>query len=151
MRKSDLKSEPTKTLLSSFTDKQRSGANSVLRNWSIFVPGKYILVVINFTLNFFFWEKIYGFLQQFSAEEATKTTARDRDKQKKKLHRVRLRNAGTAGYLCFVFGVTFLRISPHPFPQKTNMKSRVVDPDWIRIQGLCGSGSVLGIRIRIQG
>jgi hypothetical protein len=30
---------------------------------------------------------------------------------------------------------------------------RVVDPDpdWIRIQRLCGSGSVLGIRIRIQG
>jgi hypothetical protein len=28
---------------------------------------------------------------------------------------------------------------------------RVVDPDWIRIQGLCGSGSVLGIRILIQG
>jgi hypothetical protein len=29
------------------------------------------------------------------------------------------------------------------------MKSRVVDPDpdWIRIQRLCGSGSVLGIRI----
>jgi hypothetical protein len=31
--------------------------------------------------------------------------------------------------------------------------TRVVDPhpDWIRIQRLCGSGSVLGIRIRIQG
>jgi hypothetical protein len=31
--------------------------------------------------------------------------------------------------------------------------TRVVDPDpdWIRIQWLCGSGSVLGIRIRIQG
>jgi hypothetical protein len=31
--------------------------------------------------------------------------------------------------------------------------SRVVDPDpdWIRIQRFCGSGSVLGIRIRIQG
>jgi hypothetical protein len=30
---------------------------------------------------------------------------------------------------------------------------RVVDPDpdWIQIQLLCGSGSVLGIRIRIQG
>jgi hypothetical protein len=25
------------------------------------------------------------------------------------------------------------------------------DPDWIRIQRLCGSGSGLGIRIRIQG
>jgi hypothetical protein len=32
-------------------------------------------------------------------------------------------------------------------------ETRVVDPDldWIRIQRLCGSGSVLGIRIRIQG
>jgi aminopeptidase N len=29
--------------------------------------------------------------------------------------------------------------------------SRVVDPDWIRIQRLGGSGSVLGLRIRIQG
>jgi hypothetical protein len=31
--------------------------------------------------------------------------------------------------------------------------TRVVDPDpdWIRIQRLCGSGSVLGTRIRIQG
>jgi hypothetical protein len=28
-----------------------------------------------------------------------------------------------------------------------NLESRVVDPDWIRIQRLCGSGSVLGIRI----
>jgi hypothetical protein len=27
------------------------------------------------------------------------------------------------------------------------LTSRVVDPDWIRIQRLCGSGSVLGIRI----
>jgi hypothetical protein len=29
------------------------------------------------------------------------------------------------------------------------LQGRVVDPDpdWIRIQGLCGSGSVLGIRI----
>jgi hypothetical protein len=33
------------------------------------------------------------------------------------------------------------------------LNSRVADPDpdWIRIQRLCGSGSVLGIRIRIQG
>jgi hypothetical protein len=28
-------------------------------------------------------------------------------------------------------------MDPDPYP----------DPDWIRIQGLCGSGSVLGIRI----
>jgi hypothetical protein len=33
----------------------------------------------------------------------------------------------------------------------TVLAGRVVDPDWIRIQWLCGSGSVLGIRIRIQG
>jgi hypothetical protein len=34
-----------------------------------------------------------------------------------------------------------------------NVFFRVVDPDpdWIRIQRLCGSGSVFGIRIRIQG
>jgi hypothetical protein len=33
-----------------------------------------------------------------------------------------------------------------------NEKSRVVDPDtdWIRIQRLCGSGSVLGIQIQGQ-
>jgi hypothetical protein len=34
-------------------------------------------------------------------------------------------------------------------PEKKLVFSRVVDPDpdWIRIQRLCGSGSVLGIRI----
>jgi hypothetical protein len=31
---------------------------------------------------------------------------------------------------------------------ETIINNRVVDPDWIRIQRLCGSGSVLGIRIK---
>jgi hypothetical protein len=31
--------------------------------------------------------------------------------------------------------------------KKKNIENRVVDPDWILIQRLCGSGSVLGIRI----
>jgi hypothetical protein len=42
-----------------------------------------------------------------------------------------------------------------PYKLKSGLwiRIRVVDPnpDWIRIQWLCGSGSVLGIRIRIQG
>jgi hypothetical protein len=29
--------------------------------------------------------------------------------------------------------------------KKKNIENRVVDPDWILIQRLCGSGSVLGI------
>jgi hypothetical protein len=55
---------------------------------------------------------------------------------------------GAEPYRCPHSGKNWIRLLillySKPVPYQEN---RVVDPDWIRIQRLCGSGSVLGIRI----